>query len=877
MGDWDVASEAPAPASGGGGSWDVVSEKPGMSATSAAGRGAAQGLSFGFSDELRGLAEAGGAGPNDPASLYNVVRGGYRKLTGDQQADQAYATAAARERAANTAAETQHPWAYGGGELAGTVGSMAALPISGGAGLAGRAVQGAKLGAVSGALSGAGETEGGLTDRLEGAAKGAGEGLIGGALSAPIASAVEGVGKVAYDALGKPIVSTVRGLYNPEGEAARRVVGGIERDITAGNAGLAPSEYMAAKAAGEPVALTDMGGPTTQALARSAANTSPEARGALEQMTQERFYSQNERASDLIRGLVATPANANATRDALQAAAKRANQPFYAQAYQDGQSIPLHGGYQQLLEAPAVRDAVRQATVTGANKAAAAGFKPVRNPFTFDASGTPSLTNPNVTPSLQFWDQVKQNMDDKIGTLLRGGEKKAAGDIIALKNNLVSNLDQDVPSYARARGVAANFFGADDALEAGEKAVNWRGDPAILQKQMAKMSQAERDLFREGYASSWADKVRAMADNRDVTKAIYQSPQARQVAQTVFGPNGTSQMEAFLHRERIMNFARNAVSGNSSTARQLIEAGLAGGAIGGYLGGHDPMSILQGAGKGAGLAVGVRAGAGKLIGYVDQKVARRVGELLASDDPSNLKAGIKLAAAHKNVLNNLRSLDTRLASSAALRATPQLPRLQGPAVGNAQPDQSQVPGPPSQQKNGGAVGGKQGFAHGGRVSPLNINHTPTEAQKKAGNYAKDHVNVHGLDITIENARGAHRSGMDKGGKPWRVRMPAHYGYVKGTEGKDGDHVDVYLGPHIKSPKVFIIDQIRDDTRAFDEHKCFLGFPSKSAVIATYHKAFSDGKGPDRFGHITEMPIDQFKQWLESGDTKKPLRYEKAAA
>lgn len=171
----------------------------------------------------------------------------------------------------------------------------------------------------------------------------------------------------------------------------------------------------------------------------------------------------------------------------------------------------------------------------------------------------------------------------------------------------------------------------------------------------------------------------------------------------------------------------------------------------------------------------------------------------------------------------------------------------------------------------------EGRAHGGRVNPLNINHTPTEAQKQAGNYAKDHVKIHGMDIAIENARGAKRSGVDKGGKPWSVKMPAHYGYIKKTEGKDGDHVDVYLGPHIKSPKVYIIDQIKDDTRAFDEHKCFIGFPSKSAVIATYHKAFSDGKGPDRFGHITEMPIDQFKKWLESGDTKKPLRYEKAAA
>lgn len=161
-------------------------------------------------------------------------------------------------------------------------------------------------------------------------------------------------------------------------------------------------------------------------------------------------------------------------------------------------------------------------------------------------------------------------------------------------------------------------------------------------------------------------------------------------------------------------------------------------------------------------------------------------------------------------------------------------------------------------------------AAGGRVNAANIDPSPSDAQKQAGNYAKDHVRVHGLDIAIENAKGAIRRGVDRDGKSWSVKMPAHYGYIKGTVGKDKDHVDVYLGPHIKAPKVFVVDQIDTDSGKFDEHKCFLGFASKRSAIDTYHKAFSDGRGRERCGHVTEMSVDEFKHWLASGKTKSPL-------
>lgn len=139
---------------------------------------------------------------------------------------------------------------------------------------------------------------------------------------------------------------------------------------------------------------------------------------------------------------------------------------------------------------------------------------------------------------------------------------------------------------------------------------------------------------------------------------------------------------------------------------------------------------------------------------------------------------------------------------------------------------------------------------------------PTEAQKEAGNYAKDHVRVQGLEVSIENRKGSQRSGTGKDGKSWSVKMPAHYGYIRGTVGSDGDHVDCYLGPHVKAPNVYVVDQVDADSGKFDEHKCLIGFSSKEQALGTYRKGFSDGRGGDRIGAVSEMTVPHFKEWLK---------------
>lgn len=152
---------------------------------------------------------------------------------------------------------------------------------------------------------------------------------------------------------------------------------------------------------------------------------------------------------------------------------------------------------------------------------------------------------------------------------------------------------------------------------------------------------------------------------------------------------------------------------------------------------------------------------------------------------------------------------------------------------------------------------------------------PSDGEKDAGNYKKGHITLYDLDIAIENAKGSERSGKDKGGKVWSVKMPAHYGYIKRTEGSDGDAVDVYIGDHPESDSIFVVDQLDAETGKFDEHKCLLAFQTKEQALKTYEDGFSDGKGKDRIGGVTMMTVAKFKEWVKSEEAQEPLKVEEA--
>ncbi len=138
-----------------------------------------------------------------------------------------------------------------------------------------------------------------------------------------------------------------------------------------------------------------------------------------------------------------------------------------------------------------------------------------------------------------------------------------------------------------------------------------------------------------------------------------------------------------------------------------------------------------------------------------------------------------------------------------------------------------------------------------------------------GNYKKGHVWIQGLNISIENKRGSKRGEKDAHGKKWQVRMPAPYGYIRGTIGADGMQVDCYLGKHPNSPTVWVIDQDTEDGK-FDEHKVMLGYKKLRRAMKDWLKSHFEDHGLDVVHSVVELSIDDFKRWLKDGDMKEPI-------
>lgn len=161
-----------------------------------------------------------------------------------------------------------------------------------------------------------------------------------------------------------------------------------------------------------------------------------------------------------------------------------------------------------------------------------------------------------------------------------------------------------------------------------------------------------------------------------------------------------------------------------------------------------------------------------------------------------------------------------------------------------------------------------GAAHQAATSPFNDTPEPTDAQKAAGNYKVGRVQLHGLDISIENPQGSTRSGVDPDGKPWQNEMAAHYGYIRGTHASDGDHVDTFIGPNPESKTAYVIDQVDPATGKFDEPKTILGADSEQQARELYAKNYADGW--NGLGAITPLPMDAFKAWVRDGVKSKPL-------
>ena len=120
----------------------------------------------------------------------------------------------------------------------------------------------------------------------------------------------------------------------------------------------------------------------------------------------------------------------------------------------------------------------------------------------------------------------------------------------------------------------------------------------------------------------------------------------------------------------------------------------------------------------------------------------------------------------------------------------------------------------------------------------------------------DRVIFRGLKISVENRKGSVRSGTDADGKDWSMFYTIPYGYIRGTMGVDGDHVDCFVGPNQDAENVYVIHTKNPKTGRYDEDKCMLGFKTAQDAKYAFLRHYTSSKF---FGSMDTIPFEDFRR------------------
>jgi len=657
------------------------------------------GATANFSDELRGAAAAGGFPPKTdaeigsaPAVLLGLGRMGYEAtapylgIHSGTSATDAYTEEKNRRNELLKIDAEQNPGASLTGDLVGGVATplpfgkaktaeAVAEAAARGAGRLGealaafkaRSIHGAKVGATYGALAGAGEGEG-ATGRAVGAGVGAGVGGAVGLLAPGAIEAAKAPFKIGGHLLGNP-VRTARGWMDVEGEANRRVGNSAIADFNNGGIALTPQEQRAAALNGQGVVNSDLLGDNSRSLLRVSGNVSPEARGLTESIANARFRTQNERASNFVQNLYGGDLSTTRLQDTVERVAAATNGEAYKAAHQAAAMRHPGGmwdeGFKQFLQHPDVQDAATKVLRGVKGNFAKEGIAPLKEPPIKFVDGEARLTNPEMKPSSQFWEQVYKYSRDTVSELYRKGRTAEAGDLKEVVGALKNHLDSLAPELKDARAGAAKFFDADNMLEAGKKFIGSNSDVYEAQKLLnsSKVTRQERELFAYGFSDELARKFRSLGPSVDVVnRAFVESPESKRKIVAALGTDKAAQLETFLKTEAVMDKLRRTLGG-SDTTRKLVELGAAGGVAGGAGYAMDdfktPSAIFS--------SLLIRPG----MKYFDQTVARRVAEKLTSSDPEQVMQGVRAVARNFKLMSSMRNITDGLVEKvAASRGAP---------------------------------------------------------------------------------------------------------------------------------------------------------------------------------------------------------------
>lgn len=580
---------------------------------------------------IRGLADAALVGRNDEV-LAGIGTG--FGLLGD------YGKELQRQRAIDAYDAEHHPWSRMGGQVAGGVGLAAAAAPAGlttagmaaGRGLLARAGLAAGEGAMYGAAYGSGAAEGDGVDRLIGAAEGA---MYGGATGGAIPIAAAGLRTVA-----KPAADAVRARINPEGYASQKVV---ERFASDGRTmDQAAQRISRAADGGQSMALADVGGENARGLLRTAVNVPGPGRQAAKAKATLSAMAQGDRLKALVGEAFGNPDGAyQAAKATVMDARSTAATPYYTHAYK--QPIPYTFDLEKILDTPAGRSALATARTNSLNR---------REPWAqwfASIDDTGKIIDKRRVPDTRALDETQRVLGDMVEAAKKPADgspfakAKDTPQSIALRTvhkDLLAEMDKANPSFAKARSVGLSNIQADEALEFGRNALNT--DARVNARKMGAatsygrdvpLSEGERELARFGLAEAIRQKIDdAGLTHNGILKFFSTREQVARIRPFFKSDGDWKSFRASIINEARKRQTYNAMTGNSTTARQLADMQEAGGlkeavSIGGQVASGSYMTAAASA-IGAGL---------RRLGGLTPQVADNISRQLMTRDPTQVQ------------------------------------------------------------------------------------------------------------------------------------------------------------------------------------------------------------------------------------------------
>ncbi|MEX0285109.1 MAG: hypothetical protein AB3N23_10905 [Paracoccaceae bacterium] len=491
------------------------------------------------------------------------------------------------QKARSDAAAVQNPTATNVGTVAGLAGGVAGIGKAGltfakNATTRWGAIKGGGMdGALYGGISGFGHTNGGLQERGNGAVAGIATGAAVGGGAAAIANLAPATAEYVRRHAGKPVSraeSRVRAAVTPETAA---------RLDDLGDEGM----------------LIDALGERGRALGRAAANASPEAREALLAASSARMAGQSDRLTEslLSASRLSQPATPQELAAAIRQRAKPAIDKAYGEARSLGHDIDL-GAFDDIFGTDLGAKALAQGQRLASDRMVAEGIR-----------GEPS--------ALAVLDEAKKALDDMAAPAMGQPLNNEQAIASMLSRKLRERTDALTPEYGGARELAAGRYAQEEAVNIGAEGAKTRiaADYADRARIAAK---AHPDEVAQGYASGKIDQIENRRGTPGMVDAVFGPKRQQQAMSAALGPVGANTVRSQIATERAFGETHAALSGNSTTARQLMDAGLTEG------GGGIPANATA-----TGLAValarkGGQALVNKVAGKKREKVSAEIAKIL---------------------------------------------------------------------------------------------------------------------------------------------------------------------------------------------------------------------------------------------------------